>query len=153
DHGLGNVGIYAVDALRLEKAYRSWKQDLEIGYSPLAAGLGRFVDLGKAAFAGREALVREAEQGPAQQLVGLTIDKPGAYLMPLASVTTAGKRAGIVTSAGVGHRVGRSLALAYVAREVAQEGARVEVMHFGTRLGATVTLRPFYDPANERLRA
>ncbi|HKY94865.1 MAG TPA: FAD-dependent oxidoreductase [Kiloniellales bacterium] len=153
DHGLGNVGIYAVDALRLEKAYRSWKQDLEIGYSPLAAGLGRFVDLGKAAFAGREALVREAEQGTAQQFVGLTIDEPGAYLMPLASVFAAGKRAGIVTSAGVGHRVGSSLALAYVAREHAQEGARLEVMHFGKRLGAAVTLQPFYDPANERLRA
>ena len=35
----------------------------------------------------------------------------------------------------------------------AQEGARVEVMHFGKRLGATVSLKPFYDPENTRLRA
>jgi dimethylglycine dehydrogenase len=152
-HGLAPLGIYAVDALRLEKAYRSWKQDLETGYSPLAAGLGRFVDLGKAVFPGRDALLREREQGLAQQLVGLVIDEPGTYLMPLASAFAGGKRIGLVTSAGIGHRVGRSLALAYVAREHAQEGTRVEVMHFGKHLGGTVSLKPFYDPANERLKA
>jgi len=151
-HGLALVGIHAVDALRLEKAYRSWKQDLEIGYSPLAAGLDRFVDLGKADFPGRAALSRERERGPAQRLVGLVVDAPDSYLMPLASVFAAGRRVGIVTSAGVGHRVRQSLALAYVSAELAEEGRALEVMHFARRLPAEVRLAPFYDPENARLR-
>ena len=151
--GLGNLGIYAVDALRLEKAYRSWKQDLETGYSPLSAGLGRFVDLSKPSFPGRDALLREKEQGPKQVLVGLTVDAPHTYLMPLASALAGEKRIGLVTSGGVGHRIGRSIALAYVARSFAEEGARIEVMHFGQRLAATVTMKPFYNPSNSRLRS
>jgi dimethylglycine dehydrogenase len=151
--GLRNVGIHAVDALRLEKAYRSWKQDLETGYSPLSAGLGHFVDLAKPAFPGREALLGEQERGPAQLLVGLVVDEPDTYLMPLASVFAGGQRVGLATSGGVGYRIGRSLALAYVARERAHEGARIEVMHFGKRIGATVSRKAFYDPTNARLRA
>jgi dimethylglycine dehydrogenase len=152
-HGLRNVGIHAVDALRLEKAYRSWKQDLETGYSPLSAGLERFVALDKAAFPGREALLREQERGPAQRLVGLVVDAPDTYLLPLASVFAVGRRSGLVTSGGVGYRVGRSLALAYVGSELAEDGTRLAVAHFGKRLSATVSRKALYDPTNLRLRA
>jgi dimethylglycine dehydrogenase len=152
-HGLQNVGIHALDSLRLEKTYRAWKQDLEIGYSPLAAGLQRFVDCRKPAFPGRTALLREQQEGPRQRLVGLTVDAEETYLMPLASLFAGGRRVGLVTSAGVGHRVRRPLALAYIAAELAEDGTAVEVAHFGSRLSAQVCLRPFYDPDNERLRA
>ena len=33
--GIRDVGIYAVDSMRLDKCYRSWKQDLETGFSGL----------------------------------------------------------------------------------------------------------------------
>ena len=46
-HGIRDIGIYAVDSMRLDKCYRSWKADLEIGFSPLDASLDRFVDFGK----------------------------------------------------------------------------------------------------------
>ena len=42
-HGIADFGIYAVESLRLDKCYRGWKSDIEIGYSPLEAGLERFV--------------------------------------------------------------------------------------------------------------
>ena len=44
-YGIRDFGIYAVDSLRLDKGYRGWKQDLEIGFSPFDASLDRFVDL------------------------------------------------------------------------------------------------------------
>ena len=58
-HGIRDFGVYAMDSLRLEKGYRSWKVDVTHEYTPLMAGLDRFVDLGKADFyrqggAGRE---------------------------------------------------------------------------------------------------
>ena len=46
--GIRDFGIYAVDSLRLDKCYRGWKADLEIGFSPYDAALDRFVDLAKA---------------------------------------------------------------------------------------------------------
>src|SRR5262249_5482788 len=52
--GLAHFGLYALDSLRLEKGYRSWKADLTSEYSPLAASLERFVRLDKMAdFVGR----------------------------------------------------------------------------------------------------
>jgi len=41
------VGYKAVDSLRLEKGYRSWKADLTTEYTPAMASLDRFVRLDK----------------------------------------------------------------------------------------------------------
>ena len=46
--GIRDVGIYAVESMRLDKCYRSWKQDLETGFTAFEAGLDRFVDLDQA---------------------------------------------------------------------------------------------------------
>ncbi|TIU53476.1 MAG: FAD-dependent oxidoreductase, partial [Mesorhizobium sp.] len=42
-HGLKPFGMYALDSLRLEKGYRTWKGDLSTDYSILQGGLERFV--------------------------------------------------------------------------------------------------------------
>ena len=52
-------GMYALNALRLEKGYRSWKGDLSSDYSVLQAGLGRFIKWTKPAFEGKAALEAE----------------------------------------------------------------------------------------------
>ena len=76
-HGIRDIGIYAVDSMRLDKCYRSWKADLEIGFSPLDASLDRFVDFTKADFVGRDALLAERARGPRYRFVPLTLDRPG----------------------------------------------------------------------------
>jgi len=35
-------GLYAMESLRLEKCYRSWKADLTSEYTPFTASLERF---------------------------------------------------------------------------------------------------------------
>jgi dimethylglycine dehydrogenase len=150
--GIRDIGIYAVDSLRLEKCYRAWKQDLEIGYSPLSASLDRFVRLDKPDFIGRPALLRERERGPAHRLVPLLVE--GDVDAPYCStVFHGGERVGIVTSAGFGHRIQRSIALAYIRSDVATEGQRVDIEVLGNRVAATVAREPLYDPENRRLRA
>jgi glycine cleavage system aminomethyltransferase T len=58
-----------------------------------------------------------------------------------------------------GHTLGASLGLGYVAREgqpVDPEwlaGARYEVEIAGERIPARLSLRPFYDPAGERVKS
>ncbi|MGI9493043.1 MAG: GcvT family protein, partial [Geminicoccaceae bacterium] len=60
-HGIRDFGMYAMESLRLDKCYRGWKSDLGSEYSPLMSSLDRFVDLGKDAFIGRDALITEKE--------------------------------------------------------------------------------------------
>jgi len=42
-----NGGYYAIDSLRIEKAYRHWGGELDTGTTPWEAGLGFTVDIGK----------------------------------------------------------------------------------------------------------
>ncbi|MPZ11890.1 MAG: FAD-dependent oxidoreductase [Kiloniellaceae bacterium] len=152
-HGIADFGMYAMDSLRLEKGYRAWKQDLEIGYSPLAASLDRFVRLDKADFIGREALLKERQAGPDQRLVPLVVEAGAEDALFCATVWQGARRVGLVTSGGYGHRLGKSVALAYVAAPLAVEGISLEVEIYGARRAARVTREPLYDPDNERLRA
>ena len=152
-HGIRDFGIYAVDSLRLEKAYPAWKTDLSLEATPLAASLERFVDLGKPEFVGRVALLREQQAGPRERLVPLTLDDPGAMDAPAgAPVLKDGAIVGLVTSGGFGYRLQQSLAFAYVRSELARPGERVAIEIFGELRPATVGNGAPYDPANERLR-
>ena len=151
--GIRDIGIYAVDSLRLEKCYRSWKQDLEIGYSPLAASLDRFVNLKKPSFVGREALFRESEKGPKTRFVPLILADDRLDAPFCATVFKEGERVGIVTSGGYGHRLRQSIALAYVRTDLAGEGTALEIEIFGERVRVIVKREPLYDPQNLRLRA
>jgi len=153
-HGLRDVGIYAVDSMRLDKCYRSWKADLEIGFSPLDASLDRFVDFTKPAFVGRDALLAERERGSRYRFVPLVLDEPGRSDAPAnSSVFSGGERVGIVTSGGWSFTLDASIALAYVERSHAGAGTPLRVEIFGEQVGATVRTEPLYDPRNERLRS
>jgi dimethylglycine dehydrogenase len=153
-HGIRDVGIYAVESLRLDKCYRSWKQDLETGFTAFEAGLDRFVDLAKPDFVGKEALMAERERGVRQRLVPLILDEPGEADAPFcAPVHAGGERVGLATSGFWSFTLGRSVALSYLGSDHAAPGSRVEIDIFGRRVPATVRREPLYDPENERLRA
>jgi len=158
DHGIIDFGIYAMDSMRLEKCYRSWKQDLSNDYSMLEGALERFVKLDKPAFIGRDALLGEQRTGSAQRFVPLLLeDRPAGETsgdaINLSSVWKGGERIGFVTSGGFGHRIGRSIALATLRTDCAAEGTEVEVEVLGERRAATVAREPLYDPQNTRLRS
>jgi len=70
-----------------------------------------------------------------------------------ASVFAGRERIGLVGSAGYGHTLKRSIALACVRRELAAPGTEFEVEIFGDRRPAVVATAPLYDPGNERLRS
>ncbi|MEQ8353978.1 MAG: FAD-dependent oxidoreductase [Kiloniellaceae bacterium] len=153
EEGIADFGLYAMDSLRLEKGYRGWKTDLGSEYSPLTSALERFVRLDKPAFVGRDALLKERQEGSRERLVPLVVEA-GAEDAPFcAAVWRGDKRVGLVTSGGYGHRLGQSLALAYVETALATEGSELEIEIFGERRKARVVSEPLYDPKNERLRA
>ncbi len=152
--GLVPFGMFALDALRLEKGYRTWKGDLSTDYSMLQAGLERFVDFGKDAFPGRAALLAERGAGPARRFATLVVEA-GRYDAPyMSTVWHAGAPVGEVTSGGYGYRVERSIALGVLRADCAEPGTAVEVEMYGRRYPAVVQPdRALWDPDNERLRA
>jgi dimethylglycine dehydrogenase len=152
--GLRDIGIYAVESMRLDKGYRSWKADLEIGFTPFDASLDRFVDLTKPDFIGRDAVVAERARGSRYGFVTMTLDTAGvADAPPNASILSGDDRIGIVTSGGWSFTLGVSVALGYVERTHCRTGSTVHIEIFGDRVPVTISCEPIYDPANERLRA
>jgi dimethylglycine dehydrogenase len=152
-HGIADFGLYAIESLRLEKCYRSWKQDLSTEWSALAAGLGRFVRLDKPGFPGRDALIAESRNGSAEKIVPLIVGETAIDAPAFSTVFDGERRVGLVTSGGYGHRMRQSIALAYVRSDTAAAGRRLEIEIFGARYPATIMAEPLYDPLNARLKA
>lgn len=148
-------GMYALNALRLEKGYRAWKGDLSTDYTLLESGLDRFVRLDKPQdFPGKAALTHEAEAGSARRFATLVVDSPDYDAPTMANIWRGDDIVGEVTSGGFGYRVNASIALAILSADQAEPGTALEVEIFGTRYPATVQPdSPLWDPENRRLRA
>ena len=150
DLGLVDFGYRALESLRLEKGYRLWGADMSADYTPLEAGLERFVAFDKGDFVGREALLGRE---PRIRLSTLVVHADGADAHGYEPVSLDGKLVTYVMAGGYGHTVGKSLALAYLPIEHAQDGTEVEVEILGERRPACVAEQPLYDPAGGRLRS
>ncbi|MEO0496627.1 MAG: FAD-dependent oxidoreductase [Pseudomonadota bacterium] len=152
--GAKPFGMYALNSLRLEKSYRTWKGDLSTDYSILEGGMGRFVKWDKPEFRGKAALENERQQGSTKSFVTMTVAANGMDAPYMAPVWSGDKIVGEVTSGGWGHRIGKSIALGMVQAPLAVEGTALEVEIFGEKYAAHVQAdAPLWDPANERLRA
>ena len=160
--GIRHAGYHAMAACRVEKGYRHWSHDIADEDTPLEAGLGFTVDWQKAdGFIGRDALtVQRAAGALPKRLVQVMVvdDSVNAPLLyheePL---LRDGVIVGSIKSGAWGHRLGKSLGLAYahsaggVTREWLEAGKwQVEVAC--TRHAARVQLGPWYDPKNERIK-
>ena len=152
-HGIRDFGVYAMESMRIEKCYRSWKADLSTDYTGLMGGLDRFIRLNKPEFIGRQALLEESQTGRTEKFAPLIVEAGTADAPYLATVWQGDDRVGLVTSGGYGHRVGKSIALAHIRTDLAEPGTELEVGIFGERCKAVVTTEPIYDPENARLKA
>jgi Glycine cleavage system T protein (aminomethyltransferase) len=151
--GLRLIGDRALDSLRLEKAYGIWNAEFTQACTPGMSGLDRFVAFDKADFIGREAARRERDEGGAtQRLVLLDVAATDADASGHDGVWLDGRRVGSVTSGAYGHHVGKSLALAYLDREVVAVDAELTVFVVGEARSARILPQPPYDATGARLR-
>ncbi|MGI5161646.1 GcvT family protein [Microbispora sp. CA-102843] len=145
-HGMRPAGYRALDSLRLEKGYRVWGLDVTPETSPLEAGLGFAVRPER-----RAALPR-----PRTVLRCLVLDDERDVCLGGEPVRLDGRPVSRVTSGGYGHRVGRSIAYAYLPPALSPDlepGGRLEIGVNGRQVGATITREPLYDPEGARVRA
>jgi dimethylglycine dehydrogenase len=153
DVGLVDFGLRAMDSLRLEKGYRAWGSDLNTEVTPLEAGLERFVAFDKGDFVGRDALLQQRRTGVRKRLATLDVDALDADCWGNEAVWAGDRIAGITTSGGYAHWLGRSLAVAYVDAELATPGTPLAVEVLGDRRRAVVLAEPPFDPRDLRPRS
>ncbi|MFT7135967.1 MAG: dimethylglycine dehydrogenase [Akkermansiaceae bacterium] len=153
--GATPFGMFALNALRLEKGYRAWKCDLSTDYSVLEGGLDRFIKFDKPQdFPGKALLLKEKQQGSEKMFATLTLDAEGYDAPYMSNIWHGDQLVGATTSGGWGYRVGKSIALSMLRSDLAAAGTRVEVEIYGTRIPAQVSGdQALWDPENKRLRA
>jgi glycine cleavage system aminomethyltransferase T len=100
-------------------------------------------------YVGRAAIL--AAEPPTKRLTCLTVDDGRSLVLGKEPVLIDGKPVGYVTSAAYGFSIGRPIAYAWLPAEL-EVGTAVELEYFGTRIPATVTAEPLYDPEMTRLR-
>jgi dimethylglycine dehydrogenase len=150
--GLRLIGDRALDSLRLEKAYGIWSAEFTQAFTPAMSGLDRFVAFDKGDFIGRDAALRDRDEGAAQLLVLLEVDAAEADAARDDGIWIGERRVGFVTSGAYGHHVGKSLALAYLDRDVVESNPEVTVFVVGEPRQARILPEPPYDPKGDKLR-
>ena len=151
EFGIRDFGLYAVNSLRLEKAYRSWGAELTNEVTLIDADMERFIRFGKGDFIGREATLGQRDR--TLQLIYFSLDPGDSDVQGGEPIFAGGQCVGVTTSGGYGHYVRQSLGFGYVPPSVADSGTALTVELLGQRRRATVRKEPVHDPANARLRA
>ncbi len=152
-HGLKPFGGRALNSMRLEKSFGNWAREFRPIYGPYEAGLGRFVNMDKGDFVGREAALAEKHSGGALRLLAFAVDAADADALGDEPIWHEGSVVGWVTSGGYGHSVGKSLALGYVPAEFAASSGTFEIEIIGDRRPALRLDAPAFDPQGTRMRA
>ena len=160
DLGLANAGYYAIESLRLEKAYRAFGRELTPDYNPAEAGL-LFACKVKTSigFLGREAVEQARAAGLRRRLVSLVLADSAAMIWGGELVLRDGVAAGQVTSGAWGETLGGCVGLAYIrhpdGRALTSDVIRAgeyQVNVGGRLYPAAVHLRPPFDPAGMRIK-
>ena len=155
-HGLAMVGMRAMDSMRIEKSYRMWGQELTMDYTPLEAGLDRFVKLqDNVAYVGTEKAVGAATGGLSFEVCHACDRGGGCRSFWQRARLCQGRSDGRTAEfrGGYGHRIGQSLGLGYLEADYAAVGGELEVLILDKKLPAKVVGESPYDPQNEKLRA
>ncbi len=148
-----NFGTYAVNSLRMEKAYRGWGSELTGEISLVEAGMDRFFDLKKKNnFKGAKALQEKIQSGVDIKIVYLDVKVDDADVRGNEPVYLNSDVVGIVTSGGYGFRTKKSLAFAYVKSDLS-EISDLEIEIQGKKRKAKIFDKAVYDPDNKKLRA
>ncbi len=151
EHGIADFGVYAVNSLRLEKAYKGFGAELTNEITPVEADIMRFVKLDKD-FTGKAEVEAAKAKGPWISIVYCEVDAGDADVHGGEPVMDGDKVIGVTTSGGYGHTVGKSLCFAYVEPGYARPGVSFDIEIIGERRKAKVLAEPVFDPSNVALR-
>ena len=157
---LRHAGLKALASLRMEKGYRDYGHDIDNTDGPLEAGFGFALALDKpGGFIGRDAIVKRKAAGPlTERLVQVQVLDPEPLMFHAEVLRRDDRPVGYLRAASYGHTLGGAVGLAMVKAD----GAAItpEWLTSGTwtveivnrQYPVAVSLRPFYDPSNARIK-
>jgi 4-methylaminobutanoate oxidase (formaldehyde-forming) len=158
--GLRHAGLKALSSLRMEKGYRDYGHDIDNTDSVLEAGLGFAVALDKpGGFIGHEAVAAKKAAGPlTRRLLQVLVTDPEPLMFHAEVVRRNGLAVGYIRAASYGFTLGGAVGLAMVDAGEPLTQAWIDAGEWtveiaGMNYPAVASLRPLYDPTNERIRA
>ena len=156
-YGIRNVGLHAVNSLRLEKGFRHWGHDIGSEDNLIQAGLSFAAKPDASDFIGRDAFLEAKTAGlPDRRLVQFKLDDPEPLLYHNEPIIMDNHIVGYLTSGMYGHRVGAAIGMGYVeapgltADRINEAAFEIEVAK--ERFSAQASLKGFYDPASSRMK-
>jgi dimethylglycine dehydrogenase len=155
-HDMRLFGFRALITMRLEKMFGTWFREYRPIYTPLEAGMDRYLKFDHD-FIGREAVEAEiAAGGPKRKLVMFAVDvDPDAPADVIGDepVWHDGEVVGWITSGGYAHASQVSLAWGYIPTPLATAESGFEIEIIGRRRPARLVHEPVLDPQGLRMRA
>jgi len=152
DLSLADFGSYAMNVMRIEKAYKAMGTELTTEITPVEARIERFVDYGKA-FQGKEATMSRQDTELEMVCVYGELQADDADCLGNEPIFSGGRVIGLTTAGAFGHSVGKSLFFAYVEPEFCSPGSEFKILVMDQRRPAMVLKDAAWDPANERVRS
>lgn len=143
DLGIKPVGLGARDTLRFEATLPLYGNELSKDITPLEAGLGFFVKLDNDNFIGKEALVKQKEEGLKRKIVGFEMSDKGIPRHGY-EVIIDGEEAGFVTTGYAAPTVKKNIGFAMVPIEYSKLGTPIEIKVRKRILKAEVVSKRFY---------
>lgn len=143
ENGILPCGLAARNTLRLESAMSLYGHELGDDISPLEANLGWICKLSKGDFIGRDALVKQKENGLERKLVGFEMTDRGIARDGF-DVYIDDEKIGLVTSGSPAPFLKKNIGLAFVPVEFAKTGQEITIDVRGKKLTAQIVPIPFY---------
>ena len=140
--GMMPCGLGARDTLRMEAGLPLYGHELDRATSPLEAGLGTFVKLGRE-FVGAAALAAQQRDGLKRRLVGIRTGDGRSVARQGYKLFVGERELGVMTSGTFAPSFNRPLGMAYLDAAVGSP-QQVEVEIRNRRVAATLTGLPFY---------
>ena len=146
--GASRADIETLEVVRVESGVPRFLADMNDATIPLEAGIeARAISMTKGCYPGQEVIVRVLHRGGgrvARKLVGVALPEGLDAPVPGALLHVDAREVGSLTSVVKSWRLGRPIALAYVHRDFATPGTRVDVGALdGTRVPGKVQALPF----------
>src|SRR6056297_641826 len=144
EFGLEPAGLGARDTLRLEMGFALYGNDITKDTTPLEARMGWLTKLDKGDFIGREALLKQKEEGITRRLTGFVMSEERQVPRSGYDICTPeGKIAGFVTSGSQSITLGKGIGLGYIDIDQAADGSDIRIAIRNKLKSATVQKPPF----------
>jgi aminomethyltransferase len=136
-------GLGARDILRLEMGYCLYGNDITKETTPLEAGLKWLVKMEKEDFIGKEALIKQKEEGITRKLVGMEF-KGRAIPRHGYSIFKDSEVVGEVTSGCHSPTLGYPIAMGYINKPFNKEGTKLEIRIRDKIIDGKIIRLPFW---------